>query len=109
MPIRNWGLTMQQLHIKFGEKFKAFGNPKRSEMTQFNLHYPYILSKLIYHNKIFRIQTACPEDDEDVAIMMDIKRMICRSLLFINIEAISNHQTLMPPHIGYICFHRTAR
>ena len=23
---------------------------------------PYILSKLIYHNKIFRIQTACPVD-----------------------------------------------
>lgn len=26
MPIRNWGLTMQQLHIKFGERIKAFGN-----------------------------------------------------------------------------------
>lgn len=23
---------------------------------------PYILSKLIYHNKVFRIQTACPVD-----------------------------------------------
>ena len=23
---------------------------------------PYILSKLIYHNKIFRIQTCCPVD-----------------------------------------------
>jgi len=23
---------------------------------------PYILSKIIYHNKIFRIQTACPVD-----------------------------------------------
>ncbi|WP_437920655.1 IS256 family transposase [Sphingobacterium sp. LRF_L2] len=26
MPIRNWGLTMQQLHIKFGDRIKAFGN-----------------------------------------------------------------------------------
>lgn len=26
MPIRNWGLTMQQLHLKFGERIKAFGN-----------------------------------------------------------------------------------
>lgn len=26
MPIRNWGLTMQQLHIKFGERIKAFGS-----------------------------------------------------------------------------------
>lgn len=25
MPIRNWGLTMQQLHIKFGDRIKAFG------------------------------------------------------------------------------------
>lgn len=26
MPIRNWGLTMQQLHIKLGDRIKAFGN-----------------------------------------------------------------------------------
>lgn len=26
MPIRNWGLTMQQLHIKFWDRIKAFGN-----------------------------------------------------------------------------------
>ena len=25
MPIQNWGLTMQQLHIKFGDRIKAFG------------------------------------------------------------------------------------
>ena len=25
MPIRNWGLTMQQLHIKFDDRIKAFG------------------------------------------------------------------------------------
>ena len=25
MPIHNWGLTMQQLHIKFGDRIKAFG------------------------------------------------------------------------------------
>lgn len=26
MPIQNWGLTMQQLHIKFGDRIKAFGS-----------------------------------------------------------------------------------
>ncbi|KAF7275658.1 hypothetical protein GWI33_011453 [Rhynchophorus ferrugineus] len=26
MPIQNWGLTMQQLHIKFGDRIKAFGD-----------------------------------------------------------------------------------
>lgn len=26
MPIRNWGLTMQQLHIKFGNRIRAFGD-----------------------------------------------------------------------------------
>lgn len=26
MPIRNLGLTMQQLQIKFGDRIKAFGN-----------------------------------------------------------------------------------
>ncbi|KKX47496.1 hypothetical protein L950_0226225 [Sphingobacterium sp. IITKGP-BTPF85] len=26
MPIQNWGLTMQQLHIKFEDRIKAFGN-----------------------------------------------------------------------------------
>lgn len=26
MPIRNWGLTMSQLYIKFGDRLKAFGN-----------------------------------------------------------------------------------
>lgn len=25
MPIRNWGLTISQLYIKFGERIKAFG------------------------------------------------------------------------------------
>ncbi|MBD1431028.1 IS256 family transposase, partial [Sphingobacterium sp. DN04309] len=28
MPIRNWGLTMQQLHLKFGDRMKAFGGSK---------------------------------------------------------------------------------
>jgi len=28
MPIRNWGLTMQQLHLKFGDRIKAFGGSK---------------------------------------------------------------------------------
>lgn len=26
MPIRNWGLTISQLYIKFGERIKAFGS-----------------------------------------------------------------------------------
>ncbi len=52
MPIRNWNLTMQHLHIKFGDKIKPSAtpfrvlarcfqtlstNPKRSDMTQFAL------------------------------------------------------------------------
>ncbi|MBD1431170.1 transposase, partial [Sphingobacterium sp. DN04309] len=28
MPIRNWGLKMQQLHLKFGDRMKAFGGSK---------------------------------------------------------------------------------
>ena len=27
MPIKNWGLTMSQLYIKFGDRLKAFGHP----------------------------------------------------------------------------------
>jgi transposase-like protein len=26
MPIRNWGLTMSQLYVRFGDRLKAFGN-----------------------------------------------------------------------------------
>lgn len=26
MPMWNWGLTMSQLHINFGERLKAFGD-----------------------------------------------------------------------------------
>lgn len=26
MPMWNWGLTMTQLHIKFGDRLKAFGD-----------------------------------------------------------------------------------
>lgn len=41
---RNWGLTMQQLHIKFGDRIKAFGkwpndqrkkSPRITEMDMF--------------------------------------------------------------------------
>lgn len=49
MPMWNWGLTMSQLYIKFGERLKAFGDfflgegPSASTkeevmLTQFSLH-----------------------------------------------------------------------
>lgn len=49
MPMWNWGLTMTQLHIKFGDRLKAFGDfflgggwrslhQGRSDVRQFTLH-----------------------------------------------------------------------
>src|SRR5690606_19899917 len=36
---------------------------------------PYILSKLIYHNKVFRIQTACPVDGRKMSASYFAERL----------------------------------
>lgn len=56
----NWELTMQQLHIKFGIENRGFQplstSPKRSDVTEFSLHYPSNIFG-VFHNIVGTILT----------------------------------------------------